>query len=286
MGLPLTGSDMTTDGLSYAANLEAGLDPLGTGGGITGVAASLSLQGSVQSIDLEGNALDPTGQTAYVATGSYGLAIVDASDFEHPVLEGQIQLPGNSTDVAVDPNLKVAAVASTTGLNLVDVSNPQQPQLLQTVSVDTALVRVKDGIAYAAVGGQIQAFDLLTGDLLQTLSVTSNSITALALDGPFLYILDAGNTLKIVDLSNPLMVARGSVTLASGATLASGSGALVVGNGVAYIGVTRFLNPPLGALSGYITAEVSNPDSPKAISGEPSSDAAGLRLQSTAPGSL
>jgi hypothetical protein len=280
MGLPLTGPDRTVDGLSYAANLEAGLDPLGSGAGLTGVAASLPLQGQAQSVVLAGTALDPTGPTAYayVATGSYGLAIVNASDFEHPVLLGQIPLPGNSTDVAVDNNLQIAAVASTTGLNLVNVSNPVTPRLLQTISVESALVRVKDGVAYAAVAGQIQSYDLLTGDLLQSLLLSVNNITGLALDGSFLYVLDAGNKLRVVDISNALMTARGSVTLASGATLASGSGALVVGGGLAYVGLTRFFNPPLGAVSGYITANVSNPDSPVAVSGTPSSAAAGAAV--------
>ena len=36
------------------------------------------------------------------------------------------------------------------------------------------------------------------------------------------------------------MLVRGAVAIGAGATLASGSGAVVVGNGVAYVGVTRF----------------------------------------------
>jgi len=52
-----------------------------------------------------------------------------------------------------------------------------------------------------------------------------------------------------------------------------------VGNGIAYIGVTRFLNTNgLGALSGYLTVNVSNPNSPVPISGEPSADSAGTAV--------
>ena len=81
-----------------------------------------------------------------------------------------------------------------------------QPKLLQTIDGNASLVRVADGIAYAAVGNQLQSYDLLTGELLQTLTVGSNNITGLALDGSFLYTLDSGNTLQVIDISNPLMV--------------------------------------------------------------------------------
>ncbi|MFI5455338.1 MAG: Ig-like domain-containing protein [Isosphaerales bacterium] len=276
MGLDTNGPDQTTDGLSYAANLEAGLGPLGRAGTLPGIVASLPLQGEAEGIALEGSSLDPTGQTAYVATGSHGLAIVDASQFVKPIVLSQIQLGGNSTDVSVDPELQIAVVASNTGgLNLVDVSNPMQPKLLQTINVDAEAVRVVDGVAYAAVGTGVKAYDLVTDSLLQTLDLGGRSIDGMALDGSFLYTIDSGNTLQVIDISGPEMVARGSVTLAPGATLAAGSGALFVADGIAYVGVTRDLNPPFGVLSGYITADVSNPDSPAALSILPTAAAGG-----------
>ena len=153
MDLDPSTTDTTRDGLSYATNLELGLEPEGTAGFPTGVVADLPLQGQAQAVDLVGSALSVQGQTAYVATGTYGLAIVDASQFDKPIVESQLQLPGNATDVSVDPNLQIAAVADgTAGLELVDVSDPTQPRLLQTIVVPTNLVQVFDGVAYAAVG--------------------------------------------------------------------------------------------------------------------------------------
>jgi hypothetical protein len=268
----------TLHGVNIGAELQEGLDPLAGIVFPTGVVAALPLEGQAEQVVLNGSTLNAQQQTAYVATGTYGLAVVDASQFTQPLVLGQVQLPeGNATSVSVDPNLSIAAVADGSGgLDMVDVSDPTQPKLLQSIAADATQVVAVDGIAYAAVATQLMSYDMLTGDRLQILSLGGGTITGLARDGSFLYTMDSNNTLHVIDISAPQMVVRGSVSVASGATLASGSGALFVGDGVAYIGVTRFLNTSgLGALSGYITVDVSNPDAPKALSGEPSSDAAG-----------
>ena len=267
--------DSDGDGLVNEAEFVVGTDPnvvstagngisdlilaqecLKPGGAVlpTGIVASLPLQGQARSVTITGSSLDPKGQTAYVATGSTGLAIVDASNFQMPTVLSQFAVPGTSTDVSVDPNLQIAAVASNSGgLNLVDVSNPTQPKLLHTVNVSTGMVQTLDGIAYAAVGGVLQSYDMLTGELLQTLSISSNSITGLALDGSFLYAMDAGDTLSVIDLSSPLMVLRGSVTLPDG------GGKLFVSGSVAYAVATKNYQ------GGYETIDISNPDSPTLI---------------------
>ena len=56
---------------------------------------------------LTGSISSQGGQTAYVATGPSGLAIVDASQFQKPILLSQFSLPGNATDVAVDKGREV-----------------------------------------------------------------------------------------------------------------------------------------------------------------------------------
>ncbi len=243
------------DGVSDGAKVSEGLNPLsGTEVFPTGIVSSLPLQGQAQSVTLVGSSMNPQMQTAYLATGSYGLAIVDASNFQMPTVLSQLALSGDSTDVSVDSNLQIAAVASNSGgLNFVDVSNPTQPNLLNTVNVNTDVVQVLDGVAYAAVGGEVQSYDMLTGELLQTLSIGSNNITGLALDGSFLYAIDAGDTLSVIDLSSPLMVLRGSVTLPDG------GGKLFVSGGVAYAVATKNYQ------GGYETSDVSNPDAPTLI---------------------
>jgi len=91
------------------------------------------------------------GSNGYVATGSYGLALVNA-----PVSEadcaGANPAHRQQHRCVVDANLQIAAVASNAGgLNLIDVSNPMQPKLLRSINVNAAAVRVVDGVAYVAV---------------------------------------------------------------------------------------------------------------------------------------
>src|SRR5207244_993848 len=142
------------------------------------------------------------------------LSVVNATKFQMPILLGQLDVPGDATDVAVDSNLKIAAVAANAGgLHLVDVSDPTQPKLLQTINAVANQVEVLDGIAYAAVGSACSSYDMLTGDLLQTLDLGGGSVTGLAREGLFLYTMDNNHVLRAIDIREPIMVARGSLTM-------------------------------------------------------------------------
>jgi len=155
----------------------------------TGVVSTLALQGVAEAVTLQGSLQSSMGLTAYVATGPYGLAIVDASHFQKPVILGQIQLGGFSSDVSVDPNLQIAAVASSSKLNLVDVSNPSQPVLLQSLDIAADAVKVYEGVAYAAEGNEVLAVDLGTGNILATESFGGGHVDDLGIDQGNLYVL-------------------------------------------------------------------------------------------------
>ena len=175
-------------GISYLTALQQGLNPLGAQPIVTGSIASLPLQGQAEAVTLAGSTFTPAGQTAYVATGSYGLAIVDASRFEQPMVEGQITLPGNSVGVALDPTLNVAAVASgSTGLNLVNVSVSTMPSLLQTVALPfgAQLVQYYDGLFYVASGRMLVTIDPASGEVDQTLDRGGATLSGLTRDGIF-----------------------------------------------------------------------------------------------------
>ena len=197
LGIDPNSNVQIVSGMSNIAALESGL----IGGTLspifTGVISSLDLSGAAEAVTLAGSTANARALTAYVATGSYGLAIADVSNYQKPVLLGQIQIAGgNAGDVAVDSNLNIAAVAANAGgLALIDVSNPQQPKLLETLAINASHVAVKEGIAYAAVGGSIDAIDMATGDILQKISVDpTHSIDSVAIDGNSLYALVNGGT--------------------------------------------------------------------------------------------
>jgi hypothetical protein len=155
----------------------------------TGVVAVAGLNGSAEDLTLAGSTSSSAAQTAYVATGSYGLAVVDASNPLKPVVLGQIQLQGNSTGVAVDSQLGIAAVASGNVLNLVDVSDPAHPKLLQAVNVGADSVKALDGIAYAASGSLITAIDMKTGSMLDQESFPAGTVDDMSIADGNLYLV-------------------------------------------------------------------------------------------------
>ena len=106
-----------------------------------------------KEVVIAGSTLNTGQATAYVALGSRGLGIVNVSQFQMPIFLGQLDLPGDATDVAVDSTLMIAAVAANGGgLHLVDVSNPMLPVLLRTINASASQVEALGGVAYATLG--------------------------------------------------------------------------------------------------------------------------------------
>ena len=256
LGTDLLKPDTDNDGITDLAEIQQGSDPLSGRPVATGILASLPLPGEVKEVVLEGSILDSQQQTAYLALGSRGFGIVNASQFQMPILLGQLDLPGDATDVAVDSNLKIAVVAANAGgLHFVDVTDPMNPALLQTISTNASAVRLIAGVVYAAVGNTIQSYDLLTGQFLESLTLGSGNITGIASEGFLLYSMDTANTLRVIDVSPGYMTARGSLAMPAG------GGKLFVGNGIAYVAAGN------GTTGGFATANVSDPDNPTLISG-------------------
>ena len=81
VGTILNNSDSDEDGINDFDEVRQGLNPLDNRGFPTGVIANLPLMGEAKEVVVEGSPLDANEQIAYVATGSHGLAIVDASQF-------------------------------------------------------------------------------------------------------------------------------------------------------------------------------------------------------------
>jgi hypothetical protein len=251
--------DTDSDGMSDLAEITAGLDPLGGRALPTGIIATLPLQGQAKAVTLEGSTTSAETQTAYVATGSYGLAIVDASRFQRPLVLGQIDLSGDAVDVAVDSRLGIAAVAAGSALHLVDVSDATAPVRTQTINIPAVQVEAANGVAYVAAGNGIESYSLLTGELLQVLPIGSSAIVSLARDGSMLYAVDAASTLRAIDISGLAMRARGELALPAA------GGRIFVGNGIAYIGASSGVIG--GFTAGFTTADVGDPDAMHVLSG-------------------
>ncbi len=237
----IEGVTLTTTEVNALANLEAAPNPLTSQGLPTAIIAQLPLQGEAEAVTLTGSLETDEAQTAYVATGSYGLAIVDASQFQNPVVLGQLQLPGNSVDVSVDSSLQIAAVASGSSLNLINVSNPTQPTLIQSLDIAAEAVKVFEGVAYVAEGNEVVAVDLVTGGILASESFSGGEVDDLGIDQVNLYVLasegyQSHTIYKLVLNGSTLETPTESLTITGHPTF--GRMRLFAANGYVYVGAS------------------------------------------------
>ena len=251
-------ADSDGDGVSDFAELRQGSDPLSGLPVATGVTASLSLQGQAKSVEVSGSTTRAGEQTAYVATGSHGIVVVDVSNFQRPLVRGQLDLPGDATDVAVDPALGIAAVATNAGgLIFVNVADPTAPTIARTLNVNSGQVEVSDGIAYAAVGGELRSYDLLTGEWLQSLSLSSGTIRGIAREGTTLYTMDSNRVLRAVQINGLSITATNSQPV-----LPTATGKLVVGDvrdALGNLNKIAFVAAGNGSTGGFVTVNVNDP---------------------------
>ena len=105
-------ADSDGDGIKDRIELQQDLDPLGGKTLPSGVIASQTMLGDAVALDVVTDPVNPAKLTAFVATGSRGLAVVDVSRYSAPILLADIDLPGNAQDVAVDALRQRALVAA------------------------------------------------------------------------------------------------------------------------------------------------------------------------------
>jgi hypothetical protein len=232
-----------------------------------GIIASASLQGEATAVVLSTSGSNSASTYAYLATGSYGLAIVDVTNSRSPIVLGQIKLSGNATSIAVDTALNLAAVAlGSGGVDVIDVSNPTQPKISYTLpSLQASALTAIDGHIYAVQGGRFLSYDLASGIPIQSLAVGSNAtVTALTIEGSTIYTLDDSKTLRIYDATNRDIVRQtGSIDL-SNVLISTTGNHIFVGDGVAYIGSGGSASNDVG---GYVTVNVQNSSAPTLIAG-------------------
>ncbi len=245
-------TDTDDDGLDDFAEIAAGLDPLDGVAAPSGVIGALALAGEAWDVAVD-------GRTAYVATGHHGLAVIDISEPDRPILLGATNLPGLDSAVAVDVDGRrsLAAVVTDDGvdtgsLHVVDVSDAAHPVRLRTVALPdrASHVDVLDGVAFVASGTALLSVELTTGDVLQTLDFGGGFLTGLAREGRTLFTMDVARTLRAVDISGDSMVAGDSLDVGAG-----GGGEIFVGGGIAYVTQGTFPS----AFDGFATIDVSDP---------------------------
>ncbi len=151
------------------------------------VVGSLDTPGSAEGVMQYGN-------TAYIADGPGGLAVVDVSDPAQPTLRGTQATAGAARGVwvvantpAID-NTMVLVAADSAGLYSVNVTNPTAPAVYDRLAFNTVYpgfqvpapraiqVTVIDTVAYVATGyGSLRTVDIRNPRLMTQMGVWMNS---------------------------------------------------------------------------------------------------------------
>ncbi|MGF1580707.1 MAG: Ig-like domain-containing protein [Gemmataceae bacterium] len=231
--------DSDNDGIPDGAELEQGLNPLDGFASTTGVVASVDISSNAEAVDV-------VGDFAYVAAGS-NITITDVSQFDQPIIEGRLQLSGTARDVSVDDGRNIAAVATGLGVQLIDVSDPMQPTLIETVTASASKVEVYNGFVYALAGRSMTVLDIVSGDIVSQLELPgSGNVTDMAREANTLFAYVSGSdTLVAIDISlaeTPQVLGQLNVSVASSDV------GVFVGTGIVWL-----------AGSGFRTIDVSDP---------------------------
>ena len=153
--------------------------------------------------------LDIVGDTAYVAGLISGFQILDISDPTNPTLLSTTLAEVNAiNDVRVIDGIAYIA-AGTSGLIVMDVSDPTQPTLLTEYALEayTFLIDIEDGVAYLPTQygpSLIHAVDISNPAQPSLISsLDTGLIRDIEVEDGILYLTDADNTFRTMDVSNP-----------------------------------------------------------------------------------
>ncbi len=176
--------DSDRDGIYDLTEIQQQTDPQSGQFLATGIRNTTRLAGEAKEVVVYGSRLNGESTLAVVATGLSGLAIVDVSLPAEPIVLSQIQLEGDSVDVAISSSLELAIVASKGGgIHFVDIRDSTNPILLRTIFVQATEIEVIEGVAIAAVDGLLRSYDLGTGQFLQSYQVGESPLVALSSKG-------------------------------------------------------------------------------------------------------
>lgn len=162
-------------------------------------------------------------KTAYIASGSAGLQIVDISDPSRPITLGSWQSSGFAEGVAVKDNTVFLANGDQ-GLSIINVSDPRKPvQIASAYSFNYAFDVVVSGDFTYIAAGDSGLLILDTSKLAKPAELsqldTQGYAYELALSENYIFLADAWEGVQVIDVSKPLKPALASTIKTSGWSL-------------------------------------------------------------------
>ncbi len=267
-------ADTDGDGASDLVEVQSGQNPLDGLALPEGIVAGAPLGGRAYGLCVDDD-------TAYVANGTAGLALVDVADPLSPVRLGGLDLEGECWDVAYAPGQRVAGLIArpepgTSGdpglLHFVDVANPNALVLRRSLAIPVSAIEHWNGLFYVALGQfttrEVRIYDPGTALEIGSLS-TVDYPNGLLVTGGLAYV-STGGGLEIHDVTTdpPVRLAR-----LAGSLPASPLGKVHL----VLDGTTLFI----GKSQGPVTVDVSDPANPTFL-GLPATSPAPLGLRAIA----
>lgn len=156
--------------------------------------------------------VDDSAQRAYVASGQFGVAVVDLSSPGTPVVIGST-VPPFYTDRVAASGAIVAAPVGNQSLAIIDASNPTQPCTVGTVPGEYDAVAVGSGYVYGArvIPGNpaTLAIDVISvvnpsaPVLVGSVNLGSGGVGNLLVSGTILYLAGGTRGLKVISVAVP-----------------------------------------------------------------------------------
>jgi hypothetical protein len=149
--------------------------------------------------------LEPDGVIAYVSDYSYGLRIMDLSVPETPMPLGECALPGTPMGL-VRFGAYVMVACGDAGLQVIDVTDLEEPHLAGAASGDCLDVIESGGLLYAAAGHDgLRVFDPLDPTCPREIGrcQVPGRVHGLCVAGGYAYLGAGTGGLQIVEVSEP-----------------------------------------------------------------------------------
>ena len=210
-----------------------------------------------------GKRVRAVGSRVYVATGSAGLQIFDASNPYAPRQLGSVTVSGGARELAVEGN--TAYVGNLSSVYAINVANPYNPSVVGSFGTGTTALAVANGRVHQVSGGNLHVVDF-TNPAAPVLLGTGYSFNAWGTDvsGGLAYLASpaSGGGLHVVDVSAPTApqtVGEAPGTVGNAGIAAAGSLAVVnVGEGVQVVDVSNPSSPQaIGSLEGMLGVGVA-----------------------------
>jgi hypothetical protein len=156
------------------------------------------------------------GEFVYSACGLAGLNIYDISNTSSAGALNFTDVPGGCVDIDLNGNLALIAGgdsfgSSTGGLQVLDISNPQSPELLGSVYIPEYAAQVVSEGTYAYVIDSYDNNGLIIVDIenpsdpvILSSFPTNSRVSGLDKQGDLVFLGVGADGLRIVDVSNPM----------------------------------------------------------------------------------